>query len=40
MIKANLAELPHKRTLQIEEYDFSDEKLKDTAGIRLPKIAT
>jgi len=22
------------------EYDFSDEKLKDTAGIRLPKIAT
>ena len=21
------------------EYDFSDEKLKDTAGIRLPKIA-
>jgi hypothetical protein len=24
----------------LEEYDFSDEKLKDTAGIRLPKIAT
>ena len=26
-------------TNRLGEYDFSDEKLKDTAGIRLPKIA-
>lgn len=23
----------------LKEYDFSDEKLKDTAGIQLPKIS-
>jgi hypothetical protein len=30
----------HRRRNLLGEYDFSDEKLKDTAGIRLPKIAT
>jgi len=28
-----------EHTNLLGEYDFSDEKLKDTAGIRLPKMA-
>jgi TnpA family transposase len=42
LISAILSHSPMSwaHTNLLGEYDFSDEKLKDTAGIRLPKIAT
>ena len=42
LISAISSHLPMSwaHTNLLGEYDFSDEKLKDTAGIRLPKSAS